>query len=102
AAYAEVVGVAHFSVLLLDFFAFDADVGDPVLAAGIGAAGDMELDVFLIAGETFFELLGEPAGVGLGFGESELTEFGAGAGDGAANEGIGFDGEAVGGELLDD
>ena len=56
-ADAEVVGVDHFAVLL-DLLAFDADVGDPVLAAGVGAAGDVELDVFLIAGETFFELLG--------------------------------------------
>src|SRR6266436_4894346 len=77
AAYAEVVGVDHFAVLL-DFFAFDADVGDPVLTAGVGATGDVELDVFLIAGETLFELFGEPAGVGLGFGESEFAEFGAG------------------------
>ena len=69
AAYAEIVGVDHFS-FVLDFLAFDADVGDPVLAAGVGAAGDVELDVFLIAGETFLELFGEPAGVGFGFGES--------------------------------
>ena len=100
AAYAEIVGVDHFA-FVLNFFAFDADVGDPMLAAGVGAAGDVELDVFLIAGETLFELLGEPAGVGFGFGESELAEFGAGAGDGAADEGVGFDGETVGGEFLD-
>ena len=100
AAHAEIVGVYHLAVLL-DFFAFDADVGDPVLAAGVGAAGDVELDVFLVAGKTLVELFGEPAGVGLGFSESEFAEFGAGAGDGAADEGVGFDGEAVGGEFLD-
>src|SRR5260221_3766964 len=100
ATYAEIVGIDHFA-FVLDFFSFDADVGDPVLAAGVGAAGDVELDVFLISGETLFELLGEPAGVGLGFGESEFAEFGTGAGDGAANEGVGFNGETVRGELLD-
>src|SRR5580704_5357841 len=101
AAYAEIVGVDDFA-FVLDFLALDADVGDPVLAAGVGAAGDVELDVFLIAGETVFELLGEPTGVGFGFGESEFAEFGAGAGYGAANEGVCFYGEAVSGELLND
>src|SRR5882757_6996785 len=69
AAYAEIIGVDHFA-FVLDFLAFDADIGDPVLAAGVGAAGDVQLDVFLVAGETLFELLGEPAGIRLGFGES--------------------------------
>src|SRR5580704_540236 len=100
AAYAEIVGVDHFA-FVLDFLAFDADVGDPVLATGVGAAGDVELDVFLVAGEAVFELLGEPTGVGFGFGESEFAEFGARASDGAAHEGVGLDGEAVGGEFLD-
>src|SRR6516225_2965994 len=43
-ANTEVVGVHHFSVGL-DFFAFDADVGDPVLAATVGAASDVQLDL---------------------------------------------------------
>ena len=40
-ADAEVEGVDHLAVLL-DLLAFEADVGDPVLAAGVGAAGDVE------------------------------------------------------------
>jgi len=101
AAYAEIVGVDHLAVLL-DFFAFEADVGDPVLAAGVGAAGDVEFDFFLIAGETLVELFGEPAGVGLGFGESEFAEFGAGARYGAANERVSKNGQASGIEGFDD
>jgi len=101
AANAKIVGVDELAVLF-DFFAFDADVGDPVLAATVGAAGDVELDVFAEAGETVFELFGEPAGERFGFGESEFAEFGAGAGDGAANEGRGFDGKTGGVELRDD
>ena len=87
AADAEVVGVHHFAVDF-NFFAFEADVGDPVLAARVGAAGDVQLDVFLVAGEALVELFGEPARVRFGFGEREFAEFGAGAGDRAANEGV--------------
>src|SRR5208283_3628796 len=100
-ANAEIVGVDEF-VIHFDFLAFDADVGDPVLAATVGAAGDVELDVFAEAGETVFELFGEPAGEGFGFGESEFAEFGAGAGDSAANEGRAFDRQATGDERVDD
>jgi hypothetical protein len=100
AAYAEIVGVDHFAIGF-DFLAFDADISDPVLAAGIGAAGDVEAKLILIVGETIFELLGEPAGEGLGFGESELAEFGAGASDGAANEGRRFDRERGVGQFAD-
>ena len=42
AAYAEVVGVDEIRALL-DFFAFEADIGDPVLAAGVRATGDVSL-----------------------------------------------------------
>jgi hypothetical protein len=88
AANAEVVSVNHLAIEL-DFFAFDADVGDPMLSAGIGAAGDVKAKIFLIVRETIFELLGEPARKGLGFGKSEFAELRAGAGDGAAGEGRG-------------
>ena len=100
AADAEIVGIDHFAVGF-NFLAFDADIGNPMLAAGIGAAGDVKAELFLIVGETIFELLCEPASVGLGFGEGEFAEFGAGAGDGAANEGGRFDGEAGVGEFTD-
>src|SRR5271157_1884568 len=72
AAHAEIVGV-HELAIELDLFALDTDVGDPVLAATVGAAGDVQLDVFAKAGETLFELFAEPAGEGLGFGEGKLA-----------------------------
>ena len=86
----------------LDFLALDADVGDPVLAAGIGAAGDVETELFLIVGEAVFEFLGKPAGKRFGFGEREFAEFGAGAGNGAANESRRFNGKASGVEFGND
>ena len=46
AAEAEVVGVGELA-LVLDLFAFEADVGDPVLAAAVGAAGDVELELLI-------------------------------------------------------
>ena len=100
-ANAEIIGVDELAIHF-DFLAFDADVGDPVLAATVGAAGDVELDVVAEVGETVVEFRGEPAGEGLGFGESELAEFGAGASDGAANEGRAFDGQAAIDECADD
>ena len=99
-ADAEIIGIDHLAARF-DFFAFDADVGNPVLAAGIGAAGDVKAELFLIVGETVFEFIGEPAGEGFGFGEGEFAEFGAGAGDGAASEGRGLNGKAGGSEFGD-
>jgi len=65
---AKVVGVDEFSPEFY-FLAFNADVGDPVLAAGVRAASDVNPNVILEVGEALFELLGEPAGEGLGFGK---------------------------------
>ncbi len=45
-AEAEVVGVGQLA-LVLDLLAFDADVGDPVLAAAVGAAGDVEPELLI-------------------------------------------------------
>ena len=101
AADAEVEGVDHLAVLL-DLLAFEADVGDPVLAAGVGAAGDVEADLLVEAGETLFELGDEPLVEGLGLGDGELAELGAGAGDGSAPEGGDVDVEAECVELDDE
>ena len=84
-AEAEVVGVGQLA-LVLDLLAFEADVGDPVLAAAVGAAGDVELELLVELGQALFELVDEPAGEALGLGDGELAELGAGAGDGAAPE----------------
>ena len=101
AADAEVVGVDHLAIGF-DFLALDADVGNPVLPAGVGAAGNVETKLLRIIGETIFELLGEPAGKGFGFGEGEFAEFRASASDGATGEGGSFYGKTGGGELVDD
>jgi len=77
-ADAEVEGVDHLAVLL-DLLALEADVGDPALAAGVGAAGDVQLDLLVEAGQAIFKLAGKPPGEGLGFGDGELAELGAGA-----------------------
>jgi hypothetical protein len=98
AANAEIVGVDQFAIDL-DFLALDADVGDPVLAATIGAAGDVQFELMLEIGIAIFESFGEPASEALGFGESEFAKFGAGAGYGTANESGTRDRESAGGEL---
>src|SRR5215469_3029160 len=101
ASETEVVGVDKPAVLL-DFLAFQANVGDPVLAARVWAAGDVQLDVFLVAGVALIELFGQPSGKGFGFGEREFAELRAGAGDGATREGVGENGETGGVERFDD
>ena len=88
---AEIVGVDHFAVDL-DFLTFEADVGDPVLAAAVGAAGDVDAELLLEAGEAIVEFTGEPAREAFGFGERELAEFGAGASDRGAGESRGATG----------
>jgi hypothetical protein len=69
AADAEVVGINHLAAGP-DFLSFNANVGDPVLPAGIGATGNVETKFVLKVGETLFQLLGKPAGKGLCFRES--------------------------------
>jgi hypothetical protein len=92
-AEAEVVGVGELA-LVLDLLAFDADVGDPVLAAAIGAAGDVQLELLVELRQALFELVDEPAREALGLSDGQLAELRAGAGDGAAPEGRAFDVEA--------
>ena len=71
---------------MLDLFAFDADVGDPMLAAAVGAAGYVELELLVESRQALFQLFDKPAREALGLGDGELAEFGAGAGDRAAPE----------------
>ncbi len=56
---AEVERVDHLAVLL-DLLPLEANVCDPALAAGVGAAGDMQLDLLVEAGQPLFHLAGEP------------------------------------------
>src|SRR5215472_13374375 len=62
----KVVGVDHLAIDL-DLLPFDPDVRDPVLAAAIGAAGDVEFELLLKRRQTIFQLFGEPAREALGF-----------------------------------
>jgi len=95
ASNAEIEGVNHLAVLL-DLFSLEADVGYPTLAAGIGAAGDMEAELLIEGRKAFFQFRDEPLIEGLGFGNGEFAEFGAGAGDGATVERRTVDAEAEG------
>ena len=89
-AYTEVKGVHHFS-FVFDLLAFQANVSDPVLAAAVGAAGYMQLELLVEAGQTFFELLNEPPREALGLANGKLAELGAGAGNCPAPEGRALD-----------
>src|SRR5205823_5509084 len=80
-AQEEIVGVDHPAVHL-HLLPFDADVRDPVLAAAIRAAGDVDLQVLVEAGEALVQLLHEPAGEALRLRDGEFAELRSGAGNG--------------------
>src|ERR1035438_2459735 len=73
-AQAEVVGVDH-AVLNFDLLAFNANIGDPVLSATVGASGDVQFQMLIETRQTFFQFLHQPAREALGFGDSQLAEF---------------------------
>src|ERR1017187_6335854 len=84
-AQAKVIGIDHATV---DFnlFAVDADVGNPVLSATVGATGDVQFQMLIEAGQAVFQLFHQPAGEALCFRDRELAEFRAAAGDRATPE----------------
>src|SRR5690348_7839286 len=82
---AEVVGVEQ-AVVHFNLLALDPEVGDPVLAATVGAARDVQFEMLVESGEALIELLDQPTGESLGFGNSELAELGTAARDGAARK----------------
>src|SRR5438128_12131415 len=86
AADAEVVGVDHLPVHL-GLLALEADVGNPVLAAAIRAAGDVELQVLLEAGQPRLDIVHEVAPEALGLRESHLAALAARGRHGAPPEG---------------
>ena len=84
-AEAEVVSVLH-AVADFQFLAFDPDVGNPVLAAAVGASGDVQLEVLLEARQPVFQFFDQPAGKTLGFSDREFAELSAAAGNGSTKE----------------
>ena len=84
-AETEVVSVGQLA-LELDFLAFHADVGNPMLSAAIGAAGDMELELLVKLRQALFKFIDEPAREAFCLSDCELAELRACAGDCAAPE----------------
>src|SRR5271165_233216 len=62
-AEAEIVSINQLA-FEFDFLAFDADVGNPVLAASVGAAGHIELELLVEARKTLFEFIDDPTEIG--------------------------------------
>ena len=91
--HAEVVGVDEGSVDA-SLLPLDPDVGDPVLPTAVRAAGDVELDVLVEAGEAVLQLVDQPGGEALGLGQGQLAELRARAGHGAPPEGGSLQGKA--------
>src|SRR5580658_9126415 len=85
AADAKVVSVFELAPML-DLLAFDADVGDPMLSAAIGAAGHVQLQLLVEARQPHLEFVNNPAGKALGFGNGQFAEFTASAGNRASPE----------------
>src|ERR1700756_476727 len=84
-AHGEVERVDHLA-LMLHLFAFEADVGDPVLAAAVRAAGYVELDLLIESGQALFHLFDQPFCEPFRFADCQLAELGSRAGYGAAPE----------------
>ena len=94
-ADAEVERVDHLAVDL-DLLALQADVGDPVLAAAVGAAGHVDSQLLVEARHALVHLIGKPARKAFGLCDRQLAELGAGAGHGPAPEVRGFHVQAPG------
>src|SRR5579862_8222944 len=84
-AEAEVIGVGHLA-FVLDLLSFQANVSDPMLAATIWAASNVNLELLIKLRQPFFHLVHQPARESLGFRDGEFAEFGARAGDRASEE----------------
>src|SRR5262245_5041869 len=101
AAHAEVVGIDKFAILF-DLLAFDADIGNPVLSATVGAAGYVQLDLLVEARQSFVKFARKPARETFRFSERKLAEFRARAGDRAAGESPDLDRQACRGQFRRD
>src|SRR5262249_7252500 len=79
----EVIG----QLAALDFagVAVEADVGDPMLAAGVGAAANVDLQAADERVVVFASVFGEGGAEVHGLGQRQVAAIGAGAGDGIAD-----------------
>ena len=93
AADRELIGVDELAVDLR-LLSVEADVGDPVLAAAVRAAGDVDPQMLVESGHAVLQALDQPAREPLRLGEGELAELRARAGHGPAEEGRPARGEA--------
>src|SRR5580704_19425436 len=65
-ADAEVVSIHHLA-FMLDLLAFQANIGDPVLAASIGAARHVQFQLLIELRDALLKLLNQPARKSLRF-----------------------------------
>src|SRR3989442_10972273 len=93
AADAEVVGIDE-RPAQLDLLAFDAEVSDPVLAAAVRAARDVDPQVLVEPGQPPLERLHEPARKPFRLRDRQLAKLRARARDGPTPERRGVEGEA--------
>src|SRR5580698_5603955 len=85
ASQAEIISITG-AAFMLDFFAFQTDVSNALLAATIRAAGYIELQVLVKFRKAFFQLFHQPARESFGFRDGQFAELAAGAGHSAAPE----------------
>ena len=69
----------HLRFSLLEEDPLEPDVSDPVLAAGVGASGHVELERLVEAQQPLLQILRETDAEQLGFGDRELAVLGSGA-----------------------
>ena len=92
-SHAEVVGIEE-AIADFDLFSFDADIGDPMLAAAVWASRDVQLQVLVESRQTFFQFLDEPPRKALGLRDGKLAKLGPAAGDSSSREWRAMDGKA--------
>ena len=69
---------------MLDLLAFNANISNPMLAAAIRTASNIELELLIEAGDPLFELVNDPSRETLCLGDGQFAEFSACASDGSA------------------
>ncbi len=82
---AEIIGVRQL-IVHFDLLALDADIGNPVLAATVGTACDVQPQRLIELRQALLQFLDQPARKALGLRYGEFSELRASAGNGAARE----------------